>query len=107
MNPRRSAKVASALCGTVVLASWFVAWLAGFGSAGVENTAAIEDRRASSLTADAELADTEDEVDEATGVVRDRPGPARRTRLGRRSHATAIPARPVAAVTIASSDASE
>jgi hypothetical protein len=57
MNPRRSAKVASALCGTVVLASWFVAWLAGFGSAGVENTAAIEDRRASSLTADAELAD--------------------------------------------------
>jgi hypothetical protein len=59
MNPRRSAKVASVLCGTVVLASWFVAWLAGFGSAGIENTGAvpIEDRRAPSLTADAELAD--------------------------------------------------
>jgi hypothetical protein len=59
MNPQRSAKVASALCGTVVLASWFVVWLAGFGSAGIENTAAvpIEERRAPSLTADAEFAD--------------------------------------------------
>src|ERR1700730_2499358 len=59
MNPRRSAKVASALCGTVVLAGWVVASLAGFGSAGIENTGAvpIEDRRTPSLTADAELAD--------------------------------------------------
>jgi hypothetical protein len=46
-------------CGTVVLAGWVVAWLAGFGSAGIENTGAaqIEDRRAPSLTADIELAD--------------------------------------------------
>ena len=52
MNP-------AALCGAVVLAGWVVAWLAGFGSAGIENTGAalIEDRRAPSLTADAELAD--------------------------------------------------
>jgi hypothetical protein len=59
MNPRRSAKVAAALCGTVVLASWVVAWLAGFGSAVIENTGAvpIEDRRAALLTADTELAD--------------------------------------------------
>jgi hypothetical protein len=59
MNPRRFATVAAALCGTVVLAGWVVAWLAGFGSAGIENTGAapIEDRRAPSLTADAELAD--------------------------------------------------
>jgi hypothetical protein len=59
MNPRRSAKVAAALCGTVVLAGWVVAWLAGFGSAGIENTGAVptEDRRAPSLTANAELAD--------------------------------------------------
>jgi len=59
MNPRRIATVAAALCGTVVLAGWVVAWLAGFGSAGIENTGAvpIEDRRAPSLTADAELAD--------------------------------------------------
>jgi hypothetical protein len=57
MNPRRSATVA-ALCGTIVLAGWIVAWLAGFGSAGIENTGAvpIEDR-ATSLTANAELAD--------------------------------------------------
>ena len=59
MNPRRFATVAAALCGTVVLAGWVVAWLAGFGSAGIENTGAvpIEDRRAPSLTADAELPD--------------------------------------------------
>ena len=58
MNPRRSATVALALCGTVVLAGWIVAWLAGYGSAGIENTGAvpIEDR-AASLTANAELAD--------------------------------------------------
>ena len=59
MNPRRFATVAAALCGTVVLAAWVVAWLAGFGSAGIENTGAvpIDDRRAPSLTANAELAD--------------------------------------------------
>jgi hypothetical protein len=57
MNPRRSATVA-ALCRTIVLAGWIVAWLAGFGSACIENTGAvpIEDR-AASLTANAELAD--------------------------------------------------
>src|SRR5882724_13117736 len=59
MNPRRFATVAAALCGTVVLAGWVVPWLVGFGSAGIENTGAvpIEERRAPSLTADAELAD--------------------------------------------------
>jgi hypothetical protein len=59
MNPRRFATVAAALCRTVVLAGWVVAWPASVGSAGIENTAAapIEDRRAPSLTADAELAD--------------------------------------------------
>jgi hypothetical protein len=57
MNPRRFATVAAAFCGTVVLAGWVVAWLAGFGSAGIENAGAvpIEDRRAASLTADAGL----------------------------------------------------
>jgi hypothetical protein len=59
MNPRRFATVAAALCGTVVLAGWVVAWLVGFGSAGIENTGAvpIEEHRAPSLTANAELAD--------------------------------------------------
>ena len=58
MNPRRFPKVA-ALCGTVVLAGWVVARLAGFASADIENTGAapIEDRRPPSLTAAAELAD--------------------------------------------------
>ena len=59
MNPRRFATVAAALCGTVVLAAWVVAWLAGSGSAGIENAGAvpIEDRRAASLAADAGFAD--------------------------------------------------
>jgi len=58
MNPRRFATVAAALCGTLVLAGWVVAWPVGFGSAGIENAGAvpIEDRRAPSLAADAELA---------------------------------------------------
>jgi hypothetical protein len=58
MNPRRSATVVAALCGTVVLAGWVVGWPAGFGSAGIENAAAvaIEDRRAPPL-ADAGPAD--------------------------------------------------
>jgi hypothetical protein len=55
MHPRRFASLAAL---TVVLAG-VVAWLAGFGSAGIENTGAapIVDRRAPSLTADAELAE--------------------------------------------------
>jgi hypothetical protein len=48
--------ILAALCGTVVLAGWVVAGLAGVGSPGSETTdeAPIEDRRATSLTADAE-----------------------------------------------------
>ncbi|MFY9952330.1 MAG: peptidase M15 [Bradyrhizobium sp.] len=58
MNPRRFATGAAA-CGTLVLAGWVIAWLAGFGSANIENTGAvpIEDRRAASLAADVEFAD--------------------------------------------------
>src|SRR6266436_7738212 len=58
MNPRRFATVAPAFCGTVVLAGWIVTWLAGFGSAGIENTGAVPiENRAASLTANAGLAD--------------------------------------------------
>ena len=59
MNPRRFATVAAASCGTVVLAAWVVAWLAGSGSAGIGNagTVPIEDRRAASLAANAGFAD--------------------------------------------------
>jgi hypothetical protein len=58
MNARRFATVAAASCGTVVLAGWLVASLAGFGSAGIEATAAvpIEDGPAPHLTADTDLA---------------------------------------------------
>jgi hypothetical protein len=57
MNPRRFA-TGAAVCGTIVLAGCVIAWLAGFGSAGIENTGAvpIEDRRAASLAADVEFA---------------------------------------------------
>src|ERR1700676_2179129 len=70
MNPRRSATVASALCGTVVLAGWIVAWLAGFGSAGTENTHAvpIEDR-AATLAANARLADEPQAIAMGNAVV--------------------------------------
>jgi hypothetical protein len=40
MSSMQSAKE-TALCGTVVLAVWFSAWLAGFGSAVVQTTAAL------------------------------------------------------------------
>jgi hypothetical protein len=59
MNRRRFAAVAAVLCQLVVLAAWVVAWPAGFGSDGIENTGAapLGDRRAPSLASDAELAD--------------------------------------------------
>ena len=58
MSPQRFATL-GALGGTVVLAGWVVAGLAGFGSPGIENTdrAPIEER-ATSLTVDAEPAST-------------------------------------------------
>jgi hypothetical protein len=59
MNPRRSAAVAIALFQAMVLAGWLGASLAGFGSAGSEDTsiAPIVDRHLPSLTAAVELAD--------------------------------------------------
>jgi hypothetical protein len=75
MSPRRSAKVAAALCGTVVLAGWVVDRLPGFATASIENSGAvpIEDRRAPSLTADAELAASPKAtaMDNATGANAD------------------------------------
>ena len=60
MNPRQRAQVALALCGTVGLASWVVASLAGPGSTRIEHASAampialvpIEDRRSPSLAAE-------------------------------------------------------
>ena len=51
MNSRRFAQMATALCGTVGLAGWVVASLAGLGSPDIENAVvSIEDRRSPSLT---------------------------------------------------------
>jgi hypothetical protein len=71
MNARRFPTVAAPLCGTVVLAGWVVASLAGFGTAGLENTGAmpIDDRRAPSLTAAAELPDAPQAIAMSTGAV--------------------------------------
>ena len=56
-NPRRLAALA-ALCGTVALAGWVAAGLAGLGSPGIESTGApIEVSRATSATARAEHVD--------------------------------------------------
>src|ERR1700742_513504 len=59
MNARRFPTMGAALCGTVVLAIWLLASFAVLSSAGIERTGAgpVEDRRAPSLAADAELAD--------------------------------------------------
>jgi hypothetical protein len=57
MSPRRFAELA-ALCGTVVLAGWVAAGLAGLRSPGIESTEApIEDRRVASVTARAKHVD--------------------------------------------------
>jgi hypothetical protein len=53
ISPRRFAELA-ALCGTVVLAGWVAAGLAGLGSPGIENTGAPIEGRATSVTAHAE-----------------------------------------------------
>jgi hypothetical protein len=72
MNPRRFTTVAPTFCGTVVLAGWIVGWLAGFGSAGTENTRAvpIEDR-AASLAANARLVDEPQAIATGNAVVTD------------------------------------
>src|SRR5437763_1044635 len=58
MNPRRFTTVAPAFCGSLVLAGVIVGWLAGFGSAGTENTGAAPiENVAASLAANARLAD--------------------------------------------------
>jgi hypothetical protein len=70
MNPRRFTTVAPAFCGSLVLAGVIVGWLAGFGSAGTENTRAvpIEDR-AASLAANARLADEPQAIPMGNAVV--------------------------------------
>jgi len=58
MTPRRFATLA-ALCGTVFLAGWVIAEVAGLGMQGIKNTykGLTEDRRAPPLGADADPVD--------------------------------------------------
>src|SRR6476660_8361056 len=70
LNLRRFTKVAPAFCGTVVLAGWIVAWLAGFGSASTDNTRAVPiENRAASLAGNAELADKPQAIPMGTPVI--------------------------------------
>ena len=93
MNPRRFTTVAPTFCGSLVLAGVIVGWLAGFGSAGTENTGAVPiENRATSLAANARLADEPQAIAMANAVVANtvvatplrwrRSGDGRRTRDG-------------------------
>src|SRR5690349_12914042 len=66
MNPRRLAMVPAL---TVVLAGCVVVWVAGFGSAGIEETAAPIVERASPSLADAEVADSPQTIVLANAAV--------------------------------------
>ena len=69
MNPRRFATVAPALCGAVGLAAWIVAWLAGYGSAGINTGTVPIDDRAASLAANARPADEPQAIAMGNAVV--------------------------------------
>src|SRR5258708_6872407 len=70
MNPRRFTTVAPAFCGSLVLAGVIVGWLAGFGSAGTENTGAVPiEKGAASLAANARLADEPQAIAMANAAV--------------------------------------
>ena len=70
MNPRRFTTVAPAFCGSLVLAGVIVGWLAGFGSAGTENTDAVPtENGAASLAINARLADELQAIAMANAVV--------------------------------------
>src|SRR6266403_1450364 len=72
MNPRRFTTVAPAFCGSLVLAGVIVGWLAGFGSAGTENTGAVPiENRAASLAANAKHADEPQAIAMGNAAVAD------------------------------------
>src|ERR1700730_18865018 len=70
MNPRRFTTVAPAFCGSLVLAGVIVAGLAGFVSAGTENTGAVPiENGAAALAANARLADEPQAIAMANAAV--------------------------------------
>jgi hypothetical protein len=108
MSLGQSAKE-TALCGTVVLAVWFSAWLAGFGSAVVETTAAIpvEHQRAALLTAEAQRADAPQpaEICNVSAVNAD-VAPATEPETAVAADTTAVPDQPKLFVEAAPTDSS-
>jgi hypothetical protein len=77
MNPRRFTTLAPAFCGSLVLAGVIVGWLAGFGSAGTENTGAVPiENGAASLAANARLADEPQAIAMANAAVANAAGAA-------------------------------
>jgi hypothetical protein len=75
MNPRRFTTLAPAFCGSLVLAGVIVGWLAGFGSAGTENTGAVPiENGAASLAANARLADEPQAIAMANAAVANAAG---------------------------------
>src|SRR5258708_6798490 len=108
MSTRQSAKE-TALCGAVVLAVWFSAWLSGFGSAVVETTAAlpVEHRGAALLTANVERADSPQPaaICRATVVNAD-AAPAVEPETGMATAAIAAPDQPKLFVEAAPTDSS-
>jgi len=70
MNPRRFTTLAPAFCGSLALAGVIVGWLAGFGSAGTENTGAVPiENGAASVAANARLADEPQAIAMANAAV--------------------------------------
>ncbi len=85
MAPRRFAGLAASLCGTVALAVWLIAGVAGFGLPNIKNTdaAPIEDRREPLWSVDNELVDASQAVAMIkTGVPNADAGPAAATVTG-------------------------
>jgi hypothetical protein len=77
MNPLRFTTLAPAFCGSLVLAGVIVGWLAGFGSAGIENTGAVPiENGAASLAANARLADEPQAIAMANAAVANAAGAA-------------------------------
>src|SRR5258705_5813861 len=109
MNPRQFATVAAELCGSVVLAGWVVASFAGLDSVGIENTGAIsiEDRRAPSLAADAELPDAPRATVVGNAAIANADVATAKSVTGTATHTMAASDKPVSIVVAALADSSQ
>jgi hypothetical protein len=97
MEPRRIMTVTAVLYATLVPASWAVARLPGFATAGIENSRAplIEDRAASSVVTDAALTDApQDAAKDNAAVARDDVATAAESVTETAADTTAVPEEP-------------